>query len=218
VMVAQRLAEGGWRSPSLRILVLAASIGAELIEPAARAQIDKDLARQQWEQGTAEYTLGHYAQAVAHYEQGYRALPDPVFLFNIGQAERLAGEHEQALLAYRSYLRSSAEGAPKREIAKRWIAEYEGERARDRASSLRPPAAAFEAALAGPTLSARSSGVPAVSLLEPDLKPPEPRAHRRWWLWGAAGVVVAAGVTAALLSNGHGGGAVAGSVGTGTVR
>jgi tetratricopeptide (TPR) repeat protein len=220
VTVAQRRADRGRRARSLRILVLSASIGAELLQPAARAQMDKDLARQQWEEGTADYALGHYAQAVAHYEQGYRALRDPVFLFNIGQAERLAGELERALLAYRSYLRSSAEGAPKRDIAKRWIAELETERERARASILRPPdaGAAFEAALAAPTLGARSSGVPAVSLLDAAPKPAEPRARRRWWLWGAAGVVVAGSVAAALLSSGHGGGAVAGTAGTGAVR
>ena len=135
--VARRRVARGRRGRSLRILALSVSIGAELLAPPARAQVDKDLARQQWEQGTADYTLGHYVQAVAHYEQGYRALPDPVFLFNIGQAERLAGEREQALLAYRSYLRSSAEGAPKRDIAERWIAELETEPPRVDAPSLR---------------------------------------------------------------------------------
>jgi hypothetical protein len=209
----------GRRGRSLRILALSVSIGAGLFQPAARAQTDraqtdKDLARQQWEQGTADYALGHYAQAVAHYEQGYRALRDPVFLFNIGQAERLAGEGEQALLAYRSYLRSSVEGAPKRDIAARWIAELEAERA----SSPGPGAAGFGAALVGTALGAPSSGVPAVSFLDPAVSPAEPRARRRWWLWGAAGVVVAAGVTAVLLSSAHGGGAVAGTAGTGTVR
>ncbi len=197
--VARRRVARGRRGRSLRILALSVSIGAELLAPPARAQVDKDLARQQWEQGTADYTLGHYVQAVAHYEQGYRALPDPVFLFNIGQAERLAGEREQALLAYRSYLRSSAEGAPKRDIAERWIAELETEPPRVDAPSLRAP-------------------VPVVSLLDPATKPAEPPAPRRWWLWGAAGVVVAASVTAVLLSSGHGGGAVAGTAGTGTIR
>jgi hypothetical protein len=198
VTAAQRRADRG-RRRALRILALSVSIGAELLAPAARAQADKDLARQQWEQGTADYTLGHYVQAVAHYEQGYRALPDPVFLFNIGQAERLAGERERALLAYRSYLRSSAEGAAKRDIAERWIAELEAERARVDASSLRAP-------------------VPTGSLLDAAPRPAEPPARRRWWLWGAAGVVVAAGVTAVVLASGHGGGAVAGTAGTGTIR
>jgi hypothetical protein len=220
VTVAQRRAERGRRGRSLRILALAVSIGATFLQPAARAQTDKDLARQQWEQGTADYAVGHYVQAVAHYEQGYRALRDPVFLFNIGQAERLAGAREQALLAYRSYLRSSAEGAPKRDIAKRWIAELETERAREGTSRL-TPAAGFEAALGGPTLGARSIGVPELqtkmSLLDRAPKPAEPRTRRRW-LWGAAGVVLAASVTAVILSSGHGGGAVAGTVGTGTIR
>ncbi len=213
MMMAQRR---GGRGRSLRILALSASIGAQLLAPAARAQTDKDLARQQWEQGTAEYALGHYVQAAAHYEQGYQALPDPVFLFNIGQAERLAGEREHALLAYHSYLRSSAEGAPKRDITKRWIAELETEPAPAGGSSLR--SAGFEAALAGATLDVRSGGVPTVSLLDKTRNPIEPPVRRRWWLWGAAGVVVAAGVTAVLLSSGHGGGAVAGTAGTGTIR
>ncbi|HTA18533.1 MAG TPA: hypothetical protein VK989_04535 [Polyangia bacterium] len=205
----------GGRGRSLRILALSASLGAQLFAPSARAQTDKDAARQQWEQGTAEYALGHYVQAAAHYEQGYQALPDPVFLFNIAQAERLAGEREQALLAYHSYLRSSAEGAPKRDITKRWIAELETEPPPARGSGLQ--SAGFEAAPARPALGARSSGVATVSLLDQAPNPGEPRARHRWWLWGAAGVVVAAGVTAVLLSSGHGG-AVAGTAGTGTIR
>jgi tetratricopeptide (TPR) repeat protein len=75
--------------------------------------------------GALAFNLGHYAEAVVEYEAAYRAVPDPVFLYNVGQAYRLSGNNEKAVIAYKSYLRTAPWDAPNRAQVERHIAELE---------------------------------------------------------------------------------------------
>jgi len=85
---------------------------------------ERGAARAHYEKGTTLFDLQRYAEAAKEYEAAYEAKPDPVFLFDIGQAWRLAGEPEKALGAYRSYLRRIVK-APNHDKVEALIGELE---------------------------------------------------------------------------------------------
>ena len=62
-------------------------------------------ARQAYDQATAAFGLGHYAEAAEKYETAFSLRPDPALLYNAAQAYRLAGNRQRALELYRNYLR-----------------------------------------------------------------------------------------------------------------
>src|SRR4051794_23285294 len=61
-------------------------------------------AREHFERGSTLFDLQHFVEAAHEYELSYEAAPDPVILFNIGQAYRLAGDATRAARAYKTYL------------------------------------------------------------------------------------------------------------------
>ena len=92
-------------------------------------------AKAHYARGTSYYNLGRYREALAEYEAAYLAVQDPPFLFNIAQCHRKMGRDQEALGAYRSYLRV-APNAPNRSEVQKRIAELDRE---TRAAALVPP-------------------------------------------------------------------------------
>src|SRR3954468_4636318 len=72
-------------------------------------------ARSHYQKATALFNLGEFADAAAEYKEAYKSLPEPVFLYNIAQAYRLAGDLQKAAFFYTSYARNAKDPATKRE-------------------------------------------------------------------------------------------------------
>ncbi|MBA3501085.1 MAG: hypothetical protein H0T65_11960 [Deltaproteobacteria bacterium] len=70
-------------------------------------------ARAEYDEGRRLYDAGKHLDAAARFERAYEIEADPVYLFNIGQAYRLAVICTKALDAYRRYL-EQAPAAPNR--------------------------------------------------------------------------------------------------------
>jgi hypothetical protein len=62
-------------------------------------------AKAHFKTGTTFYDLGKFDEAIREFESAYEAKSDPAFLFNLAQANRLAGHAAEALHLYRTYLR-----------------------------------------------------------------------------------------------------------------
>lgn len=139
-------------------------------------------------QGRRLYLLGRYQDAIAEYRRAYELRADPRFLFQIAEAYRQLGATEQALFYYERYLAGAAAGpagaaaGPDRAVAEQRVAEIESLRAAP------PPASPSAGVVAGPGATAG-----------PGARRPTP-IWRRWWLWTAIGVALAAGTTAAVLA------------------
>ena len=75
----------------------------------ARAQdkpVDpKVAAKEHYTRGTSFYDLGRYDDAIKEFEAAYQLKNDPAFLYNLAQSYRQAGNHEQAVHFYKTYLR-----------------------------------------------------------------------------------------------------------------
>src|SRR2546422_457802 len=94
------------------------------VSPAAYGKTPVEEAKEHYQAGTKLFNLTLYDEAIGEYEAGYKLKDDPVFLYNIAQAHRLAGHLEKAIRFYRNYLRLVTQSPQRAEIEQR-IAEME---------------------------------------------------------------------------------------------
>jgi tetratricopeptide (TPR) repeat protein len=92
--------------------------------PIAAHADERAVARDHYQRGTRAYDLGFYEEAIHHYMLAYQAKDDPALLYNIAQANRLAGHAQEALRFYRVYL-VKLPRAPNRDDVEHKIAELE---------------------------------------------------------------------------------------------
>src|SRR5215831_7161200 len=88
-----------WWSGTLVVVLLVAAAAP------SRAAGDQRSARRLYDEATAAFGLGHYADAAEKYEAAFAARPDPALLYDAAQAYRLAGNKARAIELYRNYLR-----------------------------------------------------------------------------------------------------------------
>jgi hypothetical protein len=97
-----RLSSFRIRSSIAALLIAVALAGART----ARAD-DPQRAKELYQEGTRFFDLGQFDKAIDAFQSGYREKPDPIFLYNIAQAYRLAGDANKAIFFYKGYLRNS---------------------------------------------------------------------------------------------------------------
>jgi len=184
-----------------------ALLAAPMAWAASSEDSDREAAKVVTKQAAAAYNLGHYDEAAALYEEAYKLVPDPILLYDLGQAYRQANKLDKALTAYRSYLRTAPEDAPNRERVKEWVSELEW------TSDLQAKTAAMKAAqkqapsspavpkapesqvpreqVPPPSTSAR----PDLVLQTPKAEEPHPSASwKKWAPWVGVGITAALGV------------------------
>ena len=84
----------------------------------------KQEAKARFVSGQSHYNLNEFTEALGDFKEAYRLLPDPVFLYNLGQCERQLGHLEEAVRFYRSFLREQPK-APNRQDVVHKIEEME---------------------------------------------------------------------------------------------
>ena len=179
--------------------------------PAARPDDAKARARAFYREAEKKFAARDYDGALEAYREAYAAVPEPVFLFDIGQCHRLAGRPELALFYYGAYLKAAPD-APNRADVEALVAEL-GAGARPAAGTLTAegrlepgPAVATAAPVPGDAPATPAALAPPGADDAPAADAPGARAHRRGpglvvWLavGGGAAVAVAAGVVAGVL-------------------
>jgi tetratricopeptide (TPR) repeat protein len=101
-----------WSRPLFALLLVLAA-------PAVARADDAMSAREHYQKGTSYYDLGRYPEAIKEFEAAYEIKNDPALLYNLAQSNRLAGNSEQALHFYRTYLRYVPKAANRAEIEDR---------------------------------------------------------------------------------------------------
>ena len=180
-------------------------------------------AKAAYEAGTTAFNLGEWSRAVDEYKKAYTLKPEPVLLYDIAQAYRLANDLPNALFFYRSYLHNEPNPPNRPEIVDR-IRKLEQqihdqqqvatqppntpapmERGREAghpvSGETAPPAATAPAPAAVSRAAAAPAATPAptwpaLQLTASPTTPPRERTplYRKWWLWTAVGGVIAVGV------------------------
>lgn len=208
----------GWRC--LAVTLLALAVGGR---PAVASE--PSAARQAYDQATAAFGLGHYAEAAEKYETAFSLRPDPALLYDAAQAYRLAGNRPRALELYRNYLRlypnrQNADEARNQVAALTKALEEEKSAPTAVASSPAPPVGATPASpppvvpigtVAAPSPAAQSPAGPptlppgpapsATLVAESPAAAPQSSSGggSRTWLWIAAGAAVVVGGVVAVL-------------------
>jgi tetratricopeptide (TPR) repeat protein len=172
---------------SLCLLVLLVTLPATAAEPAPDA---KELYRR----ATAQYNIGHFKEAAEEYERVFEMHPDPVLLYNIAQAYRLAGGlEEKALFFYKSFLQRAPKAPNRAEVVGR-IQDLE-KVIEDRKLHPKPaepvPMATPKPAEPKPAVAPAPASQPAVVTTRTERPTP---IYKKWWLWTIVGGVVVAGV------------------------
>ena len=177
------------------------------VSPQAQAQ-----AKAFVDQGIAAQDAGEYDVAIRYYGEAYQLVPHPDLIFNIAQAQRLAGRFDDALATYKRYLDAAPNGS-RASLAAQLIAQLDARKAQNASkpqptapSAAQPDAASREGAhtdgVSPPSSMPVTTGVPV------NESPPTPGAHLRLagLISGAVGVVgfgvaIGYGLRARSLSN-----------------
>jgi hypothetical protein len=120
--------------------ILAALALCALVPAVARAQSEpekRQQAKEHYEKATRFYDVGKYGEAINEYEQAYLLIEDAALLFNIGQAYRLWERPEDAIRAYKNYLRKRPEASNRPDVEKK-ISDLE-KLIEDRRQGVAPP-------------------------------------------------------------------------------
>jgi hypothetical protein len=107
------------------VKALAIVLALSSLASAAPTPEQRQAARDHYDRATAHYNLGEYAAAAGEFREAYKAVPEPVLLYDIAQAYRLADDKKQSLFFYQSYLRTEPPEAQKARVEKR-IKELSG--------------------------------------------------------------------------------------------
>lgn len=109
----------------LAVIVLGAQARAQpALEPAPPTEAAKARAKVLYTEGTKQYDLRDYEAAIESFRKAYDLLPEPLFLFDIGQAYRQRHDCENARSFYKSYLRNLP-AADNRAKVERFIADMD---------------------------------------------------------------------------------------------
>jgi len=172
------------------LLLLAALLA---VGPAGAQPVGTDAqARTHFKNGRAHYQRGQYAQALAEFQAGFDLSGRPVFLFNMGECARLAGDTGQARALYRRYL----EAAPAGELAASARARLEALGPEPIPPPTAPPPPIIETQLPAP-----APQPPPPVLIAPVVDRPATGQrrplYRRWPFWAIVGGIVVGGSLAA---------------------
>jgi tetratricopeptide (TPR) repeat protein len=188
---AAALAYGGRVAPpSLARLALTLLLVAGLAHGQAPPPTRAQRAQRHARKAAAHFEAGRYPEAIQEYQAAYKIQPDPQLQYSLAEANRLAGNKDEAVASYQRYLEAQPDG-PDAPNAHRHLRELGAE----------PEPAA--AATATPAPQPEPSAVAPAP--RPELTAPAPAPARRerlskrnlWIIVGAsagAAVVIALGV------------------------
>lgn len=143
---------------------------------------DPKRAKELFQEGTTFFDVGQFDKAIEAWQAGYKAKPDPGFLYNIAQAYRISGDPQKAIFFYRGYLRNSPNAENRVEVEQKIVTLQkqlaELERNKPGApppahAAAGPPPATTPPAPSSPPLSTRADKTAAVAP-PPSLEGPPP--------------------------------------------
>jgi tetratricopeptide (TPR) repeat protein len=197
---------------------LVAAMLLALAHGAGAAEEKKTEARRLYDQATAAFGVGNYAEAAENYEASFKLHPDAALLYNAAQAYRMAGNQQRALQLYRNFVRLYGDN-PRTEDARNHAAALEKAIAGTATSGVAPAPTSTPADTAprppSPELAPPPSQGVSLSAPPPPGQPPAlveqqatpanadesgPSVLGRPWFWVVVGAAVVGGTVAILLA------------------
>jgi tetratricopeptide (TPR) repeat protein len=197
-------------------VVLVAALMLALAGSAGAAEEKKTEARRLYDEATAAFGVGNYAEAAEKYEGSFKLHPDAALLYNAAQAYRMAGNQPRALQLYRNFVRLYGDN-PRTEDARNHAAALEKAIATGKPAPAAPPPVGTPAPSA--ELAPTPTPPPGASLDAPAPQPGQPPALieqpaapsgnadeaspslvRRPWFWVIVGAAVIGGTVGILVA------------------
>jgi tetratricopeptide (TPR) repeat protein len=175
------------------LCALVAGLAASTVAMGAEAREDDQLrrAKEHYRKGDDAFRDGLFAEALREFEAGYKLVPRPAFLVNMGHCRRRLGDLKEAHTLYRLFVDSDPTSELRAEVEE-VIVELEKEMG---AAPARVPVP-----LEPPPVTAPSpAGTPA-QVVSHSPPPPAKPFYRRWQTWVIAGSVVALGCAAIIVT------------------
>lgn len=160
----------------MRSLAFLFALASTLLVASASGRADNRAeAREHFSQGTKLFNLGRFADAAVEYAEAYKLHDEPLLLYNVAQAQRLAGQTADALRSYKTFLRLVPKAQNRIEVQNK-IAELEKLVAQtEKTQKLRPDYPITPSGMKGTDKATRPE--PEVARVEPKPEPkPEPKA------------------------------------------
>jgi tetratricopeptide (TPR) repeat protein len=107
------------------VLLTAVLLALPVAAVAQPATSPEERAGELVDEGNRHYNVAEYPEAIAAYKEAYKLVPEPLLLWNLAQAYRLAGDCTNALIFYKNYVRE-APGGQFRAMADQRIPEMDG--------------------------------------------------------------------------------------------
>jgi tetratricopeptide (TPR) repeat protein len=174
---------------------------AHAAEPEAVAR-----ARELYKSGEKAFKAGRYEDALHDWETGYQLSNRPLFLLNMGHAERRRGQLANARTLYKRFLLMEPETKLRGEIEgvlgeiDSTLAEESGKAAAPAAATMPVPVGDDSSAPPSPAvLAAQVEGQSTTTIAGTAVAEAPRPVWRRWWFWAGAGTVVAAAVITTVL-------------------
>jgi hypothetical protein len=168
--------------------------------PEAKAAQQEEQARVYFSLGAGHYKVGEYDAAIAAFQAGYRLAPLPLFLFNIAQSARRAGNHEMAIEYYQKYIESETlASAPQLAEARLQVEQLLSAGPAPPTKSEPPPQSpAKTESPAKPAPVAKPALAPPPLIVTKAPPPSPPHRRGRGWMWGTIAGVTVAGMAVGL--------------------
>ncbi len=122
----------------LLAIALAASAARAAGTPAPAAPASSDDVKTLYNEGSAQYALGHFKDALADFEKVYLMKRLPALLFNIAQCHRQMKNFEEAAVTFRSFIRLAPD-SPQVGNARELLSQVEEAIRAQRAAQTTPP-------------------------------------------------------------------------------
>jgi hypothetical protein len=187
-------------------------LNALVVRTASAAEDGRAAAREAYAEGTRLYDVGDYREALAAFKRAYLSYEEPAFLFNMAQCYRQLDDKQEAIRAYKSYLRKSSHPANQAEV-ERIITELQAMLVQEKASQSSPPQGTMppkskqnetsgsepstaQSPTATPPVEEHTAATSAPLQAAPSEQQHEVRRtplYKKWWLWTIVGVVVVGG-------------------------
>lgn len=196
LLAALLLVGGAARVQAQEAPAAPAAAATATANPAAKPAAQRPL-RELVESAGQHFDKGEFDEAIREYYAAYERKKIPQLIFNIAQAHRRAGQHQEALSAFERFLKEDPKSplAPEAEAnATAMRAKIDAEKAtaeRAAAERLAEQRAAEAEALAKAREAERKKAEATLLLLTQQKKTP---VYKKAWFWVVIGGVVAAGV------------------------
>jgi tetratricopeptide (TPR) repeat protein len=163
--------------------------------PAFAQSRDRKAASARFQQGSALYAEGRWAEALVEFEAGYVAYPLRGFLVNIGQCYRKLERLEEAADTWRRFLSTHPTDSRLRSEVEDALAEVDG-LLKQKSAAAAPPVS-VPPPPETPNLDAPQPALPQLAADATAVEVPAKKKSRRW-VWAVVGVAVASLAAAAI--------------------